>query len=393
MDIDCWLETDRTDLERAGRWRSLRSMMSAPLGRIVLDGRKVISLGSTNYLGLSTHPDVKEAARKAVQEYGTGAGGSRLIAGNNQLYETLESKIATLTGTEASLVFGSGYLANISTIPSLVDERDLILSDERNHISLIEGCRLSKATTQIYRHSDAQHLRELLSKSAHFRRRLIVTDGLFSMDGDIPPLPLICDIADTYDAVVMVDDVHGFGVLGESGGGVVNYFKVEHRGIIQVGALSKAVGGVGAFVAGSQSLIDFLIIRARSFIFTTALPPATLAAAAAAIDLIKSDAKLRYRLFRNVDLFKNGLTTAGFQLLSSETQILSLILGKSRFACRFAEALLEHGVFAPAIRPPSVPQGTSRLRITPMAAHTPEDLESAIKGFVAARKSVPCTRR
>ena len=387
MDIDGWLEAERSELERAGHWRSLRSMMSAPTGRVILEGREVISLASTNYLGLSTHPQVIKAASEAVREYGTGASGSRLIAGNSHFYGILESKIAAILNTEAALVFSSGYLANIGTIPVLVSEEDLILSDERNHISLIEGCRLSRATKRIYRHCDPQHLKELLSESSKFRRRLIVTDGVFSMDGDFPPLAEICEIAEAYDAMLLVDDVHGFGVLGNSSGGVVDYLGLGDRGIIQVGALSKAVGGVGAFVAGSQSLIDFLINRARGFIFTTGLPPGTLAAASAAIDLIRSNSELRQRLFANVHTLKTGLSEAGFQLLPNETHILPLILGEAKRTTQFAEALLNEGVFAPGIRPPTVPTGTSRLRITPTASHTREELEEALEGFVAARDS------
>ena len=385
MNLDCWLEDERNELEQAGHWRSLRSMMSAPTGRVLLDGCEVISLASTNYLGLSTHPQVIKAACESVQEYGTGASGSRLIAGNSHLYEELESKIAAMLNTEAALVFSSGYLANIGTIPALAGEEDLILSDERNHISLIEGCRLSKATKRIYRHCDPEHLKELLSESSRFRRRLIVTDGVFSMDGDFPPLAEICEIAEAHDSMLLVDDVHGFGILGQSGGGLVDYLGVGDRGIIQIGALSKAVGGVGAFVAGSQSLIDFLINRARGFIFTTALPPGTLAAASAAIDLIRCNFEFRQRLFANVHTLKTGLSEAGFQLLTNETHILPLILGEAKTTTQFAEALLNEGVFAPGIRPPTVPMGTSRLRITPTASHTREELEEALEGFIAAR--------
>lgn len=392
MNIDCWLENDRRELEQAGHWRSLRSMMSASRGRVLLDGREVISLASTNYLSLSTHSQVIKAASEAVQEYGTGASGSRLIAGNSHLYGALESKIAAMLNTEAALVFGSGYLANTSTIPVLVGEEDLILSDERNHISLIEGCRLSKATKRIYQHCDPHHLKELLSESSNFRRRLIVTDGVFSMDGDFPPLAEICDIAETYDAMLLVDDVHGFGILGQSGGGLVDYLGVGDRGIIQIGALSKAVGGIGAFVAGSQSLINLLINRARGFIFTTALPPGTLAAASAAIDLIRSNFEPRQKLFANVHTLKTRLSEAGFQLLPNETHILSLIIGEAKTATQFADALLSEGVFAPAIRPPTVPVGTSRLRITPTASHTREELEEALEGFIAARASTVSAR-
>ena len=383
-----WLKSELDQLNRAGLRRSLRSVTTAPTGCISLDGRAVILLGSNNYLGLSVHPMVTEAAAKAVQTYGTGASASRLMSGNCQLYTQLETKIAEAKGTEAALVFGSGYLANIGAIPVLAGDGDLILSDALNHASIIDGCRLSHATKQIYRHCDVGHLESLLEQSTKFRHRLIVTDGVFSMDGDIAPLPEICALAERYDATVMVDDAHSFGVLGASGGGTVEHFGLEHRGMIQMGTLSKAVGGLGGYVAGSATLIDFLINRSRSFIFTTGLPPATLAGASAAIDLIRSTPELRQRLSSNVLLLKNALLERGFQLLPSETQIIPLILGSAAAASRFAEALLSHGVYAPAIRPPTVPEGTSRLRISVMASHTTEDLETAVKGFVAARAAL-----
>ena len=385
MPKEHWLKSELAQLDQAGLSRSLRSIMTAPTGRTLLDGREVILLGSNNYLGLSVHPIVVEAAATAVQKYGTGASASRLMSGNCHLYTELETKIAKAKGTEAALVFGSGYLANIGTIPVLAGKGDLILSDALNHASIIDGCRLSQATKQIYRHCDVEHLESLLAQSMKFRRRLIVTDGVFSMDGDLAPLPEICRLAEQYDATVMVDDAHSFGVLGETGGGTIEHFGLENRGVIQMGTLSKAIGGLGGYVAGSTALIDFLINRARGFIFTTGLPPATLAGASAAIDVIRSNPELRQRLSSNVLLLKNALLEKGFQLLPSQTQILPLILGTVEVALRFAEVLLAHGVYAPAIRPPTVPEGTSRLRISVIASHTTEDLETAVKGFEAAR--------
>ena len=385
MPKEYWLTAELARLNQAGLSRSLRSVMTAPTGRTLLDGREVILLGSNNYLGLSVHPIVVEAAAAAVQKYGTGASASRLMSGNCHLYTELEAKIAEAKGTEAALVFGSGYLANIGTIPVLAGESDLILSDALNHASIIDGCRLSQATKQIYRHCDVEHLESLLVQSMKFRHRLIVTDGVFSMDGDIAPLPEICGLAERYDATVMVDDAHSFGVLGETGGGTIEHFGLENRDVIQMGTLSKAIGGLGGYVAGSTALIGFLMNRARGFIFTTGLPPATLAGASAAIDVIRSDPELRQRLSSNVLLLKNALLERGFQLLPSQTQILPLILGTVEVASRFAEALLSHGVYAPAIRPPTVPEGTSRLRISVIASHTTKDLETAVKAFEAAR--------
>lgn len=388
MPKEHWLKSELDQLNQAGLRRSLRSITTAPTGRILLDKREVILLGSNNYLGLSVHPVVIEAATTAVQTYGTGASASRLMSGNCHLYAQLEAKIAKAKGTETALVFGSGYLANIGIIPALAGDGDLILSDALNHASIIDGCRLSQATKQIYRHCDIEHLESLLAQSTQFRRRLIVTDGVFSMDGDIAPLPEICTLAERYDAAVMVDDAHGFGVLGKTGGGTIEHFGLENRGIIQMGTLSKAIGGLGGYVAGSTVLIDFLINRARSFIFTTGLPPATLAGASAAIDVIRSTPELRQQLSANVLLLKNGLLDRGFHLLPSQTQILPLILGTAEVASRFAEVLLAHGVYAPAIRPPTVPEGTSRLRISVIASHTTEDLETAVAGFEAASAAI-----
>lgn len=390
MDEESWIGAELDGLHKAGRRRFLRTVMSAPTGRVVLDGREVITLGSNNYLGLSTHPKVIEAAANALQQYGTGASGSRLLTGNSQPYACLESKIAEVKGAEAALVFSSGYLANIGTIPALAGDGDLILSDALNHASIIDGCRLSKAKTQIYRHRDIGHLESLLSQPATFRRKLIVTDGVFSMDGNIAPLPEICGLAERYNAVAIVDEAHSFGVLGKTGGGTVEHFGLENRDIIQIGTLSKAIGGLGGYVAGGRMLIDLLINRARSFIFSTGLPPATLAAASAAIDVMRSTPELRRRLFSNTRQLATALSEAGFQLLSTQTQILPLILGSANVTAKFADMLLDFGVYAPAIRPPTVPEGTGRLRISVMAAHTTEDLNAAIDAFNAVHSTDSC---
>ena len=390
MDKESWIGAELDRLHEAGHRRFLRTVMSAPTGRVVLDGREVITLGSNNYLGLSTHPKVIEAAANALQQYGTGASGSRLLTGNSQLYTCLESKIAEVKGAEAALVFSSGYLANIGTIPALAGDGDLILSDALNHASIIDGCRLSKAKTQIYLHRDIGHLESLLSQSATFRRKLVVTDGVFSMDGNIAPLPEICGLAERYNAVVIVDEAHSFGVLGKTGGGAVEHFGLENRDIIQIGTLSKAIGGLGGYVAGGRMLIDLLINRVRSFIFSTGLPPATLAAASAAIDVMRSTPELRRRLFSNTRQLATALSEAGFQILSTETQILPLILGSANITAEFADMLLDFGVYAPAIRPPTVPEGTGRLRISVMAAHTTEDLNAAIDAFNAVQLTDRC---
>lgn len=383
MDNHDWLNTEFTALEHVGLRRHLRTVMSAPTGTVNLDGRDVVLLGSNNYLGLSTHPKVIDAAIEATQTFGTGASGSRLISGNSELYTTLEANLAKTKHTEAALVFSSGYAANTSVIPVLAGEGDLILSDALNHASIIDGCRLSRATKKVYRHCDVEHLKTLLSESTAFRRRLIVTDGVFSMDGDIAPLPDIYEVAKHYEAMLLVDDAHGFGVLGKDGSGTVAHFGLEGTDIIRMGTLSKAVGALGGYIAGSRVLIQLLINKARAFIFTTGLPPATLAAANAALDVIRSSPELRQRLFSHAKYLKTALIDLGYTLLPSETQILPVVLGSPQRATSVADTLLAEGVFAPAIRPPAVPPDTSRLRLTVMATHTEAEVQQAIAGFAA----------
>ena len=382
-----WLDTEFTALEGAGLRRHLRTVMSAPTGTINLDGRDVVLLGSNNYLGLSTHPQVIAAAVEATQAFGTGASGSRLISGNSELYTTLETNLAKVKNTEAALVFSSGYTANTGTIPILAGEGDLILSDALNHASIIDGCRLSRATKKVYRHCDVAHLKDLLSESTAFRRRLIVTDSVFSMDGDIAPLPDIYDLAVQYDTMLLVDDAHGFGVLGRDGSGTVAHFGLENKDIIQMGTLSKAIGALGGYIAGSRTLIELLINKARGFIFTTGLPPATLAAANAALNVMRFSPELRQRLFLHAKHLKTELIDLGYTLLPSKTQILPVLLGNPQHATSIAEALLAESVFAPAIRPPAVPPDTSRLRLTVMATHTETEIRQAIDAFATVSQS------
>ncbi len=385
MNYHDWMQTEYAELEEAGLVRHLRTVMSPPTDVITLDGNYVVNLGSNNYLGLSMHHRVISAAASAAMVYGAGASGSRLLSGNIEHYTTLETNLAKTKGTEAALVFSSGYAANTSIIPVLVGEGDLILSDALNHASIIDGCRLSRATKKVYRHCDVEHLKTLLAEPAGFRRRLIVTDGVFSMDGDIAPLPEIYEAALNYNAMLLIDDAHGFGVLGKDGSGTVSHFGLEGQNIIQMGTLSKAIGGLGGYVAGSRVLIDLLINRARGFIFTTGLPPATLAAADAALNVMRTSRNLRRQLLKHAETMKAALTNLGYTLLPSQTQILPVILGEPQRATDVAEALLAADVFAPAIRPPAVPAGTSRLRVTVMATHTDSDIEHAIGGFENVR--------
>lgn len=376
-----WIPTEYTELEEAGLLRHLRTVESPPANTVTIDGNYVVMLGSNNYLGLSTHPSVISTAASTGTIYGTGASGSRLLSGNNNLYTILENTLSELKKTEASLVFSSGYAANTSIIPVLAGEGDLILSDALNHASIIDGCRLSRATKQVYRHCDVEHIKSLLKESSGFRRRLIVTEGVFSMDGDIAPLQDIYQLSKEYDAMLLVDDAHGFGVLGKKGRGTVSHCGLEGEDIIQMGTLSKAVGGLGGYIAGSRQLIELLINKARGLIFTTGLPPAVLSAANRAIKVMSSTPSLRKQLLNNAEDMKTALTNIGYNLLPSQTQIIPVILGDAQRATDVAEALLKEDVFAPAIRPPAVPEGTSRLRVTVMATHTDLDIDHAIAGF------------
>ena len=381
-----WIQTEYAELEEAGLLRHLRTVMSPPNNTVTLDGNYVVMLGSNNYLGLSTHPSVVSAAGSAAMVYGSGASGSRLLSGNSELYTKLENTLTETKRTEASLVFSSGYAANTSIIPVLAGDGDLILSDALNHASIIDGCRLSRATKQVYRHCDVEHLTTLLKESSGFRRRLIVTDGVFSMDGDIAPLKDIYEIATNYNTMLLVDDAHGFGVLGKKGRGTVSHCGLEGKDIIQMGTFSKALGGLGGYVTGSRQLIELLINKARGFIFTTGLPPSVLSAANAALKVMSSTPALRKQLLENADSIRTGLTNIGYTLLPGQTQIIPVILGDAQRATDVAEALLTEDVYAPAIRPPAVPMGTSRLRVTAMATHTDLDLQVAINGFAMVWK-------
>lgn len=387
MNLDLWLEAELVELKNSGLYRSLKELQAAPTPRTEINGRRVILLASNNYLDLSCHPKVIQAAVEATLKYGTGAGGSRLTSGNLVLYKELEEKLANLKGVEASVVFSSGYLANLGTIPSIVGEGDEIFSDELNHASLIDGCRLSQAGKKIYKHADVKHLKALIANSTA-KKKLIVTDGLFSMDGDLAPLPQIVEIVQEYGALLMVDDAHSTGVLGKRGGGSVEHFGFCSKVDIQMGTLSKALGGVGGYVAGSRSLIEYLKNRARSFIFSTALPPSAIASSSAALDVIREEPGLRVKIQQNAQFLRERLKKLGFKLSPSETQILPLLIGESQKAVQFSNRLLELGVYAPAIRPPAVPPQTSRIRISVMASHSVDELEAAAEAFAIAGREL-----
>jgi len=374
------------EIKHNGLFRRLRPVSGAQDSMVMLDGRKVLLLSSNNYLGLANHPVLKRAARSAIERYGCGSGASRLISGDMTLHRELEQRLAALKHTEAALVFPTGYHANVGAISALMEPGDTILSDALNHASIIDGCRLSRARVLVFRHCDMMHLEQLLASCPQSGQRLIVTDSVFSMDGDVAPLVEIVTLAHRYNAWVMVDEAHATGVFGEHGAGVVEELGLEGEVEIQMGTLGKALGGFGAYIAGSRGLIEWLINRARSFIYTTGIPPAVAASALAALDLIAQEPERRQRLWQNAAFLRHGLETLGFTLGPTRSPILPVLIGDAPPTMALADALWRHGVFAHGIRPPTVPEGTSRLRVTPMATHSHEQLTQALEAFAAAGK-------
>lgn len=374
------------EIKRQGLYRQLRHVEGEQGPTIFLDGQEVLNLSSNNYLGLANHPAIRAAAKEAIDRYACGSGASRLISGNMTLHLELEESIAKLKGAEAALVFNSGFQANVGLLSTLVGEGDVIFSDALNHASIIDGCRLSRAEALIYPHCDLDRLESDLRKTQKNSKKLIVTETVFSMDGDIAPVREIADLAARFGAVVMVDEAHATGVFGPNGGGIVEEMGLVGQVLIQMGTLGKALGGFGAYVAGSRNLRDLLINRCRSFIFTTSLPPVVIAMAIAAIDIIKKEPQRRRALRDNSRTLREGLERMGFSLGRSGSQILPLMVGDSAKCMILAERLLQNGVFAQGIRPPSVPPGTSRLRIVPMATHTREQMEQALRAFKDAKE-------
>jgi 8-amino-7-oxononanoate synthase len=366
--------------------RRLKITSDADGASVQHDGQRVILLCSNDYLGLARHPKLAQAACSAVQQYGFGSGASRLVSGSSTLHQALEERIARFKGTEAALLFNTGYAANTGIIPAVVSSDDVILSDSLNHASIIDGCRMSRALVHVYRHRNVNHVEDLLKKTAHARRRLIVTDGVFSMDGDIAPLPDLARLAERYGAMIMVDDAHATGVLGTGGKGTVEHFNLEGRVHIQMGTLGKALGSFGAYAAGSRSLIDYLINTARSFIFSTALPPALCAASMAAFDIMEQEPELRTALWSVRNRLAEGLRSIGIDTGDSETPIIPIMVGDAGRAAAVSSLLLEAGVFASAIRPPTVATGTSRIRTTVTALHSDEDIAVVLRAFTRLKK-------
>jgi 8-amino-7-oxononanoate synthase len=364
------------ELKELGLYRRMR-MISGPQGpRVVLDGKPVLLLCSNNYLGLADHPRVREAAADAAMRWGVGAGASRLVSGTMTVHRRLEERLAEFKHTQAALLFGSGYLANIGVITTLAGRDDVIFSDELNHASIIDGCRLARAETFVYRHADVEHLAWGL-REAEGRGALIVTDSVFSMDGDIAPLAEIVELARRHNVRVAVDEAHGTGCLGPDGRGAVAEAGLEDEVDVVVGTLSKALGAYGAFVACDQDVAQLLVNSARPFIFSTAPPPPAAAGALAALELLAEQPQRVEKLQANADALRDELARERFEVSGSTTQIVPLVIGDARQAMRICELAIERGVFAQAIRPPTVPDGTSRLRLAVMASHSRAELREA----------------
>jgi len=380
-----YLSDQINDLKSKGTHFRLRILDDEQAPLCTFDGKRVINLASNNYLGLTTHPKLREAALEATRRYGVGSGAVRTIAGTMKIHMELEEKIARFKNVEACVVFQSGFTANAGTVSAILGKEDFIVSDELNHASIIDGARLSRAKILVFRHKDAAHAEEhLASVKDQPGRKLLISDGVFSMDGDIGPLPALCDAAEKYGAIMMVDDAHASGVLGRNGRGTVDHFKVHGRVDVQVGTLSKAIGALGGYVCGSRDLIDFLYHRARPFLFSTSHPPSVAATCIAAFDVLEQEPERIEKLWENTRFWKKELGSLGFNIggvntPSSETPITPIIIGDGKLTMEFSRALFNEGVLGTGIAFPTVPEGKARIRTIMTATHTQEELSRALE--------------
>ncbi|WP_322801070.1 glycine C-acetyltransferase [Thermoflexus sp.] len=388
-----WIREELQALQEQGLYIHIRTIQSAQGPWLIVDGRRVLNFCSNNYLGLANHPRMREAARQAIEKYGVGPAAVRTIAGTLDLHLILEEKLARFKGVEAAISFQSGFNANLATIPALVGEGDAIFSDELNHASIIDGCRLSRARIIRYAHNDPGDLEAKIREHlGSFRRGLIVTDGVFSMDGDIAPLPEIVEIAERYHLMLMVDDAHGEGVLGRGGRGIVDHFGLHGRVDIEVGTLSKAFGVVGGYVAGRREIVEWLRQRGRPFLFSSAMTAADTAACIAAVEILEESTELVDRLWENTRYFKEEMRRLGFDLGASVTPITPVMLGDAHLAQTFSRRLFEEGVFAQAIGYPTVPRGKARIRVMISAAHRREDLDRGLEAFAKVGRELGVIR-
>jgi len=376
-----WIDDELASLEKAGLRRRLSARQGPQTATIHIEGRTLINFGANDYLGLAADQRLVEAVRRALEEEAWGGGASPLVTGRSMLHAALERRLAQFEGTEAALLFPSGFAANSATIAALAGKGDALFSDAKNHASIIDGCRLSGAEVAVYRHGDVDHLAELLAQSSGHRRRLIVTDSLFSMDGDLAPLPCLAELAERYDAMLLVDEAHATGVFGKQGRGVSEHFQCEEGVDIRVGTLSKALGSMGGFVAGPQNLIDLLANRARGYVFSTAAPAAMCAAGLAALDIIRDEPNRRRELLEKAERLRAQLLQQGWDLGSSTSQILPVYGGDPNRVMGIVANLREQGLLVPGIRPPTVPEGESLLRISLSWSHTEAMLERLLEGM------------
>jgi glycine C-acetyltransferase len=391
-----YLTDELNQLKQKGTYFKLRVLEDEQAPECTFDGKKVINLASNNYLGLTTHPKLREAALAATKKYGVGSGAVRTIAGTMKIHMELEEKIARFKNVEACVVFQSGFTANAGTVSAILGKEDFIISDELNHASIIDGCKLSRAKILVFRHKDVAHAEEqLASVKDQPGRKLLISDGVFSMDGDIGPLPGLCDAAEKYGAIMMVDDAHSSGVLGRNGRGTIDHFNVHGRVDIQVGTLSKAIGALGGYVCGSRDLIDYLYHRARPFLFSTSHPPSVAATCIAAFDVLEHEPELIDRLWENTRYFKKELGGLGFNIggkttPASETPITPIIIGDGKATMEFSREIFKEGVMGTGIAFPTVPEGKARVRTIVTATHTREELDKGLEvlGRVGKRMGI-----
>jgi 8-amino-7-oxononanoate synthase len=380
-----WIDDELASLERNNLRRRLSTREGPQRARLRIDGRELVNFGSNDYLGLAADPRLARAVAEAIQREGWGSGASPLVTGYASLHRQLEQRLAEFEGTEAALVFASGFAANAGTIAALVGPGDAVYCDRKNHASLLDGCRLSRADVRVYPHADCERLASLLAQSQKYRRRLIVTDGLFSMDGDLAPLADLADLARRHDAMLLVDEAHATGVFGPHGRGVAEHFGVEDGVHARIGTLSKALGCAGGFVAGSRSLVEWLIHRARPYVFSTASPAAASAAVLAALDIVRQEPERRENLLARTHKLRGELLERGWNIGASASQIIPLVVGDPKRATKLSAELRTGGLLVPAIRPPTVPEGEACLRISLTAGHT-EEMIAALLAALSSRK-------
>jgi len=383
-----FLAAEMASLEREGLRRTLRVLEGEQKATTIVDHRSVVNLSSNNYLGLTTHPRLRERAIDAIRTYGVGSGSVRTIAGTMEIHMELERRLAAFKRTEAAVVFQSGFTANAGTVASLLGPDDLVVSDELNHASIIDGCRLSRATIKVFPHKDLDAARSILRMLPAVGRRLLITDGVFSMDGDLGPLPGLCALAEEYGCIMMVDDAHASGVFGKNGRGTIDHFNMHGRVDVQVGTLSKAIGVLGGYVAGSGLLIDYLCHRARPFLFSTSHPPSVAAACIAALDVLLEEPAIIERLWENARFFKSGLQALGFDTGTSESPITPVIVGDAALAMKLSDELFAAGVFAQGIGFPTVARGRARVRTIVTATHSRDELSFALQAFESAGRKL-----